>query len=71
MSRTKLFRTSSFRLALMYAALTGVSFLVLFGVIFLSTAHFMRHQIDDSVASELIMTPETAASAPDNASTCA
>jgi signal transduction histidine kinase len=37
----------------MYAGLTGVSFLVLFGVIFWSTARFMRHQIDDSVSSEL------------------
>jgi len=37
----------------MYAGLTGVSFLILFGVIFWSTARFMRHQIDDSVASEL------------------
>ena len=37
----------------MYATLTGITFLVLFGVIFLSTTHFMRHQIDDSVASEV------------------
>ncbi|MDB6085021.1 MAG: sensor histidine kinase [Gammaproteobacteria bacterium] len=37
----------------MYAVFTGVSFLVLFGVIFWSTTRFMRHQIDDSVRSEL------------------
>ena len=37
----------------MYAALTGMSFLILFGVIFWSTTRFMRHQIDDSVTSEL------------------
>jgi methyl-accepting chemotaxis protein len=37
----------------MYAGLTGISFLVLFGVIFWSTTRFMRHQIDDSVSSEL------------------
>ena len=49
----RIFRTSSFRLALIYAALTGVSFMVLFAVIFLSTTRFMRHQIDDSVASEI------------------
>jgi signal transduction histidine kinase len=49
----KVFRTSSFRHALMYAALTGLSFAVLFGVIFWSTTRFMRHQIDDSVSSEL------------------
>jgi signal transduction histidine kinase len=57
-----MFRTSSFRLALMYAGLTGISFLILFGVIFWSTARFMRHQIDDSVSSELdeIMTDSQA-----------
>jgi signal transduction histidine kinase len=50
----------------MYAALTGVCFLILFGVIFWSTARFMRHQIDDSVLSELdeIMT-DSQASKPD------
>lgn len=37
----------------MYATLTGISFLVLFSVIFLSTTRFMRHQIDDSVTSEV------------------
>jgi signal transduction histidine kinase len=51
--RNRVLRTSSFRLALVYAGLTGISFLVLFGVIFLSTARFMRHQIDDSVNSEI------------------
>ncbi len=53
MKRNRVLRTSSFRLALVYAGLTGISFLVLFGVIFLSTARFMRHQIDDSVNSEI------------------
>jgi signal transduction histidine kinase len=37
----------------MYATLTGVTFLVLLSVIFFSTTRFMRHQIDDSVASEV------------------
>ena len=37
----------------MYAGFTGLSFLVLFGVIFWSTARFMRHQIDDSVSNEI------------------
>jgi signal transduction histidine kinase len=49
----RVFRTSSFRLALIYAALTGVSFVILLAVIFLSTTRFMRHQIDDSVSSEI------------------
>jgi signal transduction histidine kinase len=65
-----MFRTSSFRLALMYAGLTGISFLILFGVIFWSTARFMRHQIDDSVSSELdeIMT-DSQAREPDQVAT--
>ncbi|HWW20331.1 MAG TPA: HAMP domain-containing sensor histidine kinase, partial [Steroidobacteraceae bacterium] len=37
----------------MYAAITAISFVVLFGVIFWSTTRFMRHQIDDSVSSEI------------------
>jgi signal transduction histidine kinase len=49
----RLFRTSSFRLTLLYAALTGVSFLLLFGVVFWSTARFMRQQIDATVSSEI------------------
>ena len=49
----RLFGTSSFRLALMYAGLTGITLLLLFAVIFWSTARFMRHQIDDSVSNEL------------------
>ena len=53
MRLSRVFRTSSFRLALVYAGMTGLSFIVLFGVILWSTAHFMRHQIDDSVANEI------------------
>jgi len=49
----RLFRTSSFRLALMYAALTGVSFLLLFGVVLWATTRFMERQIDGSVSSEI------------------
>ena len=48
-----IYGTSSFRLALLYAGVTGVSFALLFAVIFWSTSRFMRHQIDDSVANEL------------------
>ena len=46
----------------MYATLTGITFLVLLSVIFLSTTRFMRHQIDDSVTSEV---DEIMADAPD------
>jgi signal transduction histidine kinase len=48
-----IYGTSTFRLALLYAAVTGISFALLFAVIFWSTTRFMRHQIDDSVANEL------------------
>jgi signal transduction histidine kinase len=51
--QTRIFRTSSFRLALIYTALTGISFAILLAVIFFSTTQFMRHQIDDSVSSEV------------------
>ena len=37
----------------MYAALTGVSFLLLFGVVFWSTATFMQQQIDATVSNEI------------------
>lgn len=53
MPKTKVYRTTSFRLALIYTALTGISFVILLVVIFFSTTHFMRHQIDDSVSSEV------------------
>ena len=48
-----IYGTSSFRLALLYAGVTGVSFALLFAVIFWSTSRFVRHQIDDSVTNEL------------------
>ena len=53
MQLPKLLRTSSFRLTLLYAGLTGASFLLLFGVVFWSTTRFMDRQIDITVASEL------------------
>ena len=53
MQPNRLFRTSSFRLTLLYAALSGLSFLVLFGVVFWSTTRYMERQIDATVATEL------------------
>jgi signal transduction histidine kinase len=60
--RSRLLRTSSFRLTLLYAGLTAASFLLLFGVVFWSTAGFMDRQIDATVDSEL---SELLAGAPD------
>ena len=37
----------------MYATLTGITFVILLSVIFLSTTRFMRHQIDDTVTNEI------------------
>ncbi len=53
MRHTRLLRTSSFRLTLLYAGLTAASFLLLFGVVFWSTSNFMDRQIDATVDSEL------------------
>ena len=53
MRLSQLLSTSSFRLTLLYAGLTGVSFVMLFAVVFLGAAHFMDRQIDDTVATEL------------------
>ncbi|MGH8122420.1 MAG: sensor histidine kinase [Rudaea sp.] len=50
---TRLFRTSSFRLTLLYAGLTGLSFLLLFAVIYWSTTEFMQKQIDTTVKAEI------------------
>jgi signal transduction histidine kinase len=49
----RLVRTSSFRLTLLYAAMTVMSFLVLFVAIFWSATHFMQHQIDMTVDAEI------------------
>ena len=53
MNVRRLARTSSFRVTLMYAAITGFSFLLLFAGIFWSTTRYMRHQIDSTVAAEI------------------
>ena len=37
----------------MYATTTGITFVILLSVIFVSTTRFMRHQIDDSVNNEV------------------
>jgi signal transduction histidine kinase len=51
--QTELLRTTSFRLTLLYAGLTGLSFLLLFAVVYFSAARFMDGQIDATVAAEL------------------
>ncbi|HTY51358.1 MAG TPA: HAMP domain-containing sensor histidine kinase [Steroidobacteraceae bacterium] len=53
MRLSQLLSTSSFRLTLLYAGLTGVSFVMLFAVVLLVATHFMDRQIDDTVATEL------------------
>ena len=51
--RPKLFRTSSVRLAALYVALSLVSALVLFAVIYWSTVSFMTGQLDAAISDEL------------------
>lgn len=53
MRLARLLRTSSFRLTLLYAGLFGVSAMILFAVIYWSTAGFMSRQLDDSITAEL------------------
>src|ERR1700693_593446 len=49
----RLFRTSSFRLTLLYAAVSGSSALLLLGIGASSVTGFMSAQIDATTASEL------------------
>jgi signal transduction histidine kinase len=49
----RVLRTSSFRLTLFYGVPTLLGYLLLFGIVFWSTRHFMEQQIDASVAGEL------------------
>jgi signal transduction histidine kinase len=46
-------RTSSFRLTLLYAAIFGISALLLFGIVLWSVTTFMADQLDATVANEL------------------
>jgi len=48
----RLFRTSSFRLTLLYAALFSASVLLLFGVIYWSTSSYMTGQLDAAINSD-------------------
>jgi signal transduction histidine kinase len=58
----RVFRTSSFRLTVLYGGLTSLGYLLLFGVVFWATTHAMERQIDASVAGELA---EIRSAAPD------
>jgi signal transduction histidine kinase len=48
-----LIRTTSFRLTLIYAALFAVSALILFGVIYWATSHYMRNELDAAIDSDV------------------
>jgi len=49
----RVFRTSSFRLTVLYGGVTSLGYLLLFGSVFWATTHAMERQIDASVAGEL------------------
>lgn len=50
---TKILRTSAFRLTLLYAGIVCTSFIVLFAIIYWSTARYMDRQFDDTVGNEI------------------
>ena len=51
--RARLLRTTTFRLALVYFGLFGVSAVVLVGFLYLSTAGFMARQTDEAIEAEI------------------
>lgn len=51
--RARLLRTTTFRLALVYFGLFGVSAVVLVGFLYWSTAGFMARQTDDAIEAEI------------------
>ena len=53
MQTTKLFKSSTFRLALMYMTLFSLSVLILLGFIYWSTAGYMVRQTEATIATEL------------------
>lgn len=53
MRLSRIVKTSSFRLTLLYAAISCLSSILLFGVIYWSAAGFMEGQIDNTVSSEI------------------
>ena len=53
MNLRRLARTTSFRLTLAYAVITGLSFLVLFAIVYWSAMAYMREQIDLTVRAEI------------------
>ncbi len=53
MSLPRLFRTSSFRLTLLYAGLISASVIVLFAVIYWSATFYMTDQLDSAIGSDL------------------
>ncbi|HWE75578.1 MAG TPA: ATP-binding protein [Stellaceae bacterium] len=59
---TKVLRTSAFRLTLLYAGIFCASFVVLFAVIYWSTARYMDRQFDDTVGNEIAEIQSDAAS---------
>ncbi len=53
MSPSRLLRTSTFRLALIYMALFGVSVLLLLGFIYFTTAGYVSRQTDEAILAEV------------------
>lgn len=60
MPHARIFRTSSFRLTALYAALFSASALILFGVIYYATAGYMARQLDRTIEAEISVLEEEA-----------
>lgn len=54
----RLFRTTTFRIALTYLAFFAGSVVVLFGFVYSTTAGYMAQQLDDAIESEIISLAE-------------
>lgn len=50
----RLFRSTSFRLTILYVVIFQVSAVVLFAVIYLGTANYMREQLDAEIEADLV-----------------
>lgn len=52
--KSGVFRTTTFRLALVYLALFGGSVILLFGFIYWTTAGYMARQMDETIGAEIV-----------------
>jgi len=59
MRRPELWRTTTFRLALLYGAVFAAGVVALLGLIYVSAAIYLTHQMDEIVVGHLARWPES------------